>query len=127
MKKILLILSLTFIAVSISFGQAKKPTIMVVPSDNWCIQNGYFMEFDNQGTKVKIPNYKQALQENTEILLVISSINSMMSDRGFSPLTRPSGVAEVTFPASINQTKVKGWAKKPPPKIPFWVFRYSQI
>lgn len=56
---------------------------MVVPSDNWCIMNGYFMEFDNQGTKVKIPDYKKALQENTDLLSVISKINGMMADRGF--------------------------------------------
>jgi hypothetical protein len=41
------------------------------------------MEFDNQGTKVKIPNYKQAFQENSDLLLVISTINGLMFDRGF--------------------------------------------
>ena len=56
---------------------------MVVPSDAWCIKNGYVMEFDNDGTKVKIPNYKKAMQENTDILLVIASINDMMAERGF--------------------------------------------
>jgi hypothetical protein len=84
MKKIFITLSLVLIGFTSAFAQAaKKPTIMVVPSDNWCINNGFFMEFDNQGTKVKIPDYKKALQENTEILLVISSINGMMSERGF--------------------------------------------
>ena len=56
---------------------------MVVPSDAWCIKNGYFLEFDNQGTKVKIPNYKKAFQENTDILLVVSKINGLMAERGF--------------------------------------------
>ena len=84
MKKIILALScLCLFGMNVAFGQAKKPTIMVVPSDNWCIMNGYFMEFDNQGTKVKIPDYKKALQENTDLLAVISKINGMMADRGF--------------------------------------------
>lgn len=83
MKKTLLLCSLVLIGATLSFGQAKKPTIMVVPSDNWCFKNGYMMEFDNQGTKVKIPDYKKAMQENTEVLLVISSINGMMAERGF--------------------------------------------
>lgn len=65
------------------FGQAKKPTLMVVPSDNWCITNGYIQEFDNDGMKMKIPDYKRALQENTELLMVISKINELMSERGF--------------------------------------------
>jgi len=84
MKKTLLIFSLILMGASLSFGQkAKKPTLMVVPSDNWCISNGYFLEFDNQGTKEKIPDYKKALQENSDIMLVIASINDMMAERGF--------------------------------------------
>jgi hypothetical protein len=56
---------------------------MVVPSDAWCNKNGYMMEFDNQGTVVKIPDYKKAFQENTDLLLVVSKINGLMADRGF--------------------------------------------
>jgi hypothetical protein len=83
MKKVLLVCSLIILGTTLSFGQAKKPTLMVVPSDAWCIKNGYVMEFDNDGTTTKIPDYKKAMQENTDILLVISSINDMMAERGF--------------------------------------------
>lgn len=65
------------------YGQAKKPTIMVVPSDNWCVQNGFVQEFDNQGKPTKAPDYKRALQESSDLLLVISKINQLMTDRGF--------------------------------------------
>ncbi|MBC3756973.1 hypothetical protein H7U19_01060 [Hyunsoonleella sp. SJ7] len=65
------------------FGQAKKPTLMVVPSDVWCLKNGYMMTFDDQGTTVKIPDYKKAFQENAELLQVISHINGLMAERGF--------------------------------------------
>jgi hypothetical protein len=65
------------------FGQAKKPTLMVVPSDAWCNQRGYMLEFNDQGTTVKIPDYKRAFQENTDLLLVISKINGIMAERGF--------------------------------------------
>jgi hypothetical protein len=64
-------------------AQAKKPTIMVLPSDNWCEQRYFMTEFDNQGTKQKVPNYKQAFQEDTEIGQVISKVGSLMIDRGF--------------------------------------------
>ena len=40
-------------------------------------------EFDNQGTKQKVPNYKQVFQEDKEIGQVISKIGSLMIDRGF--------------------------------------------
>ncbi|MDR3180690.1 MAG: DUF6175 family protein [Prevotellaceae bacterium] len=65
------------------YSQAKKPTIMVVPSDVWCNQNGYMTTYDNQGTKVKVPNYKEALQSDADLLLVISKINELMQERGF--------------------------------------------
>ena len=83
MKKIFITLSLVLIGFATVFGQAKKPTIMVVPSDNWCIKNGYTMEFDDEGTKVTIPDYKTAFQQNTEVKLVVSAINGMMSERAF--------------------------------------------
>ncbi len=62
---------------------AKKPTIMIVPSDNWCVQNGYTMEFDDQGTKRVLPDYKAALQGSSDLLLVIGKLNTLMADRGF--------------------------------------------
>jgi hypothetical protein len=73
-----------FLMVSVAlFGQAKKPTIMILPSDNWCEQRYFMTEFDNQGSKQKVPNYKQAFQEDTELNQVISQIGSLMIDRGF--------------------------------------------
>ncbi|MFT4698194.1 MAG: hypothetical protein ACI9SJ_001336 [Flavobacteriaceae bacterium] len=83
-NRIKLILTISILTFSVlSFGQAKKPTIMVVPSDAWCIQNGYVLTFDDQGSTIRIPDYKRAFQENTDVLLVISQINGMMADRGF--------------------------------------------
>jgi len=77
-------LSFTFILLTVAvFGQAKKPTIMVVPSDVWCTQNNFMMFFDNQGTEVQIPDYKRAMQTDGNLLLVISKINTMMVERGF--------------------------------------------
>jgi hypothetical protein len=82
MKKILL--SIVCLAVSLSaFGQAKKPTIMVVPSDNWCVQNDYVQTFDNQGTEMILPDYRKALQNDANLLLAISKINELMAERGF--------------------------------------------
>ena len=66
-----------------TFSQPKKPTLMILPSDNWCVQRFFITEFDNQGTKVKIPNYKEVFQQDTEIGQVITKIGSLMIDRGF--------------------------------------------
>lgn len=82
MKQLIFAFLLVLCTASV-FSQAKKPTIMIVPSDVWCNTNGYMMEFDNQGKVVKVPDYKKALQENADLLLVISKINELMADRGF--------------------------------------------
>ena len=77
MKKLIL----TFIAAIISLGvfsQAKKPTIMVIPSDAWCEINGATMVYG----ETKVPDYKKALL-NADLLLVIGKINTLMSERGF--------------------------------------------
>jgi len=62
----LIVAFLCTIALS-GFSQAKKPTLMILPSDNWCTQRYFMTEFDNQGTKVKVPDYKKAFQEDTEL------------------------------------------------------------
>lgn len=66
-----------------AFAQAKKPIIMVVPSDNWCIRQGYTQVFDESGTLKTLPDYKLALQNETDLLMTISKINTLMADRGF--------------------------------------------
>lgn len=50
----------------VTLGQAKKPTIMILPSDNWCNQRYFMTSFSNQGSTVKVPNYQQAFMEDTE-------------------------------------------------------------
>jgi hypothetical protein len=74
---------LLLVVCATGFAQAKKPTIMVMPSEVWCNANGYMTVYDNQGTKTKIPDYKRALQENGDLLTVITKINGIMADRGF--------------------------------------------
>ena len=79
-----IIIIFIFLAGSMTlFAQAKKPTIMVVPSDNWCIQHGYTETYDNQGKVVVVPNYKAAVQGSSDLLLAISKISEMMAERGF--------------------------------------------
>lgn len=67
-----------------AMSQAKKPTLMVVPSDAWCKEHGFEQTFDNQGTPEQIPDYKAALSSDKQTLnAVISKINVLMADRGF--------------------------------------------
>ena len=53
MKRIFIACTLLLTGATLSFGQAKKPTLMVVPSDVWCNQNGYMMEFDKKSSVIE--------------------------------------------------------------------------
>jgi len=83
MKSIFINIILLFILTFSGFSQAKKPTIMVVPSDVWCNQQGYVTEYNDMGTKSTIVDYKTALQKDPDLLLAISKIGEMMAERGF--------------------------------------------
>lgn len=82
LKHIFIIAILT-LATLPSFGQAKKPTLMVMPSDAWCNEHGYMQSFDNQGTTEKVPDYKAAVSTDKQLNAVIAKINNLMADRGF--------------------------------------------
>ncbi len=82
MKKFL-IASLACLAALAASAQAKKPTIMVMPSDLWCNTNGYMTTYDNQGVTASVPDYRRALQSDVHLLPVIAKINDLMADRGF--------------------------------------------
>ena len=82
MKRTLLLVAAVAVA-ALSFGQIKKPELMVFPSDAWCISNGYYTEVENMDETDKVPNYKQALQENIGLKLAIAKINDLMAERQF--------------------------------------------
>ena len=90
MKHLVLTFILTIASLA-GFAQAKKPTLMVVPADNWCVQNNFMDKFDDQGTEVLVPNYKRVLQNSSDCYNVITKINTLMSDRNF-PLKDLSAV-----------------------------------
>lgn len=62
----------------------KKPTLMILPSDNWCNQRYFMTSFSNQGSTVKVPNYQQAFMEDTELPQVISKVGGILTELGYS-------------------------------------------
>lgn len=83
------------------FGQAKKPTLMVIPGDTWCTQNGYMTSYDMQGRTVKVADYEKALQEDMDLVNVITKIGELMAERGFPLKDMASSIR------SINQNSVE--------------------
>jgi len=82
MKKTILLTVMVAIATMLS-AQIKKPELMVFPSENWCINNGYYMEIMNMDYAQKVPAYREALQQNTQLKLAIAKINELFAEREF--------------------------------------------
>ncbi len=82
---ILLVVSLAFLGeIALPAAKApKKPTIMVVPSDAWCKRNGFGSSFSNMGTTTFVPDYKKALQSNSDIRSLISAMGNFMAQNNF--------------------------------------------
>ena len=79
---------MTFILLAIGIipivAQEKKPTLMILPSNNWCTQRYFTITYQDQGTTVRVPDYKLAFQEDTELGGVIGKIGAMLTDLGYS-------------------------------------------
>ncbi|MBR4919642.1 MAG: hypothetical protein IKZ52_10550 [Bacteroidales bacterium] len=63
---------------------AKKPTLTVLPSDNWCAARYFMTTYDDQGTEVKIPDYMTAFQQDSELPMVIANVGALLTDYGYS-------------------------------------------
>lgn len=83
MKRILTTILFCIVAM-MAFAQEKKPTLMIVPSDNWCTQRYFTTTYTNQGVKVRVPDYQRAFQEDIEIKPVIARIGQLLTDMGYS-------------------------------------------
>lgn len=118
MKLKTLALGAFFTVALAAFSQAKKPTLMVMPSDNWCQAKGYMKTFDNQGITENIPDYDKALLEDSNLDNVISKINILMADRGF-PLKSLSqtnkSIRNLSAEDQLIQSKTTGASLKESP------------
>lgn len=100
MKKFGLITGLVCMSLTV-FGQAKKPTLMVIPGETWCSQNGYMTSYDMQGRIMNVPDYEKALQEDMDLINVITKVGELMAERGFPLKDMASSIR------SINQNSVE--------------------
>lgn len=82
MKKLLIAIAFCLCLTSV-FGQAKKPTLMVLPADAWCTEQGYVKSFDMQGKMTVVNDYEKAVRENGMLLNVTTKIGELMAERGF--------------------------------------------
>lgn len=83
MKKIIMTTTLMLMMSIVAMGQARKPSLMVLPSNVWCNQNGCMTTFNNQGVTEYVPDYAKAFNTNADLSAVVTKIGGLMADRGF--------------------------------------------
>ena len=84
MMKSKICLTMLLLCSMITFAQtAKKPTIMVIPSDHWCTSRYFTKTMDNQGKKVTINDYETAFREDAELYSVAAKIGEIMAANGY--------------------------------------------
>lgn len=86
MKKLILSAFALFAAMTMACAQAAKPSIMVYPSDSYCINHGFYTTVQKNGEEVKVPNVQRALVEDSDLRTVVRAIGSYMAQNNF-PLT----------------------------------------
>jgi len=77
------IILFTSLTLHVAYSQAKKPTIMILPAKEWCVENGFTSSFDNQGVNEVIPDYEKALNTYPDLAGAIGKIDQEMRKDGF--------------------------------------------
>lgn len=82
MKKILIVLVAMLPMIAFAQG-AKKPTLMVVPSNNWFAKNNLMSKHDGIGKTESVPMFEEAFINSTDLKTAISTVNELMAQREF--------------------------------------------
>lgn len=85
MKRVLLLGLLLMISIFV-MGQAKKPILMVIPSDSYCDRNNYLQEFtDETGAVRYVSDYNSIFKsaDSEDLRLVIAELSKLFAERGF--------------------------------------------
>ena len=106
MRKILLLnVAMLFVCLA-AMGQAKKPTLMVFPSNVWCSNHGCMTTFNNQGVTEYVPDYNKALNTDADLSAVISKIGGLMSERGFPLKDLGQTMRSLNTTSALNSVSV---------------------
>ena len=90
----------------LAHSQAKKPTLMIKPDDNWCEEKGFMMEFDNEGIKEFRPDYSTALVKYSNLNSVIGKIDQEMRKDGFETTLLDKALKDLKSEAAVKAVKV---------------------
>ena len=76
--------TLAIVLIGLSALASSSPSLMVVPSDAWCVRNGFVSKFNNNGVMVDVPDYASALMDCPDCSYAINKINELLIYNGAS-------------------------------------------
>jgi len=82
--------------------KAKKPIIMVLPADNWCIRNNFVTAYDDAGETQLVPDYKKVVQNSVDMLAMMSGIGDFMKNEGFPLKSLEQSLKNLEDDAAFN-------------------------
>lgn len=97
-----LVTALLLTLATISTAQVKKPTLMLLPSDNWCNNRYYTQKVTQDGNTQVFPDYKRAFREDEELGMVINQIGGLMTEMGYSLIDAEQAVKNLATSKAEN-------------------------
>ena len=104
MKNRFLLIPLLFFTTYVSVAQI-KPTIMVIPSNAWMVDNDFTKEIENQGTTEVVYLYEKALREHRDLKKIIDQIGGLWADEGFQLEDLESVLLEIKADAAEDNMR----------------------
>lgn len=102
MRRILAMAFLAAVSLLPAFGQAAVPSIMVVPSDSWCNENGFVNVIEDNGVQMYQTDYRTALLSSPDLKIVIGFVNNMMTDFGYRTVDLESTLKNIETENALN-------------------------
>ena len=65
-------------------AQKEKPTVTIIPSDNWCLRHYYFWTYNSRYNSFRVCDYQRAFLKDPNVKEVISKLGAVLSDRGYN-------------------------------------------
>ena len=117
MRRLLFGILLSLLTVSRAFGQAAVPSIMVIPSDAWCNENGYMNVIENNGVRMYQTDYRGALIGSPDLKTVIAFVNNMMTEFGYRTVDLEATLKNIETENALNSVTMSssgdGFAETP--------------
>lgn len=108
MKKIFLLGCLLVFSLGI-FAQAKKPVLMIVPSDSWMAKNNFMKPIQDMSGETKyVADYSMAFLQNDDLSKVIGAMENFMNQEGYEIQSLNSALKDLEQQDAISNVDDAG-------------------